>query len=103
MDKREKKRRPKARAQEQRREAREALPLPTDQLKALFDILDAALPEHGCDHARLLTETWISKRGHPRDPVLAWLDSTGGHCDCEVVANSEEAVKYAIHEPGRPQ
>jgi hypothetical protein len=103
VDKREKKRRLRAWAQEQRREAREALPLPTDQLEALFDMLDPALPEHGCDHARHLTETWSSTQGHPRDPVLAWLDSTGGHCDCEVLANCEEAVKYAIHEPGRLQ
>jgi hypothetical protein len=94
---------PQLNAQAVRQRRREALPLPTDQLRALFDMLDAALSEHGCDHTRRLTEAWIAKHGHPRDPVLAWLDSTGGYCDCEVLANSEEAVEFAIHEPGRPK
>src|SRR5262249_5764716 len=37
-------------AKEQRKAARAKLPLPDDQVKTLFDMLDVELPLQGCDH-----------------------------------------------------
>lgn len=76
--------------EQQRAEARAALPLPDDQLQAMFDTLDRELSIRGCDHTRRLTQAFLERRGHPIETVLAWLDENGGFCDCEVLANVEE-------------
>jgi hypothetical protein len=76
--------------EQQRAEARAALPLPDDQLRAMFDTLDRELPIRGCDHTRRLTQEFLERSGHPIEAVLAWLDENGGYCDCEVLANVEE-------------
>jgi len=55
MDKQEKRRRKKAWAQQQRTAGRAALPMANESMKAMFDMLDVALPAHGCDHTRRLT------------------------------------------------
>jgi len=74
----------------QRAEARAALPLPDDQLRALFDMLDGELPTRGCDQTRGLTQGFLEQRGLPLEAVLSWLDDNGGFCDCEILANVEE-------------
>ena len=81
----------------QRAEARAELPLEIDELKTMFDMLDAELPRHGCDHTRRLTRRWLEGRGHDAEPVFAWLDQHGGCCDCEVLANVEQHVDDAMH------
>ena len=81
---------------QQREAALAALPLPVAELKAMFDMLDVALPQKGCDHSRRLTHEWLASRGHDVERVLAWLDTEGGgYCDCEILANVEERVKDA--------
>jgi Protein of unknown function (DUF2695) len=82
----------------QRAQARAEFPLPPDELKAMFDRLDAELPDQGCDHTRRLTGLWLEGRGHDAAPVFAWLDRHGGFCDCEVLANVEQHVDDAMHE-----
>ena len=82
----------------QRAEARAALPLPFDELKAMFDMLDAELPRHGCDRTRRLTRRWLEGHGHDAELVFAWLDQHGGYCDCEVLANVEQHVDDAMQE-----
>ena len=74
----------------QRAEARAALPLPDDQLWAMFDWLDRELPSRGCDHTLRLTQEFLEQRGLSTEAVLSWLDDNGGFCDCEVLANVEE-------------
>jgi hypothetical protein len=71
------------------------IPLPDDEMEALFDRLDDRLSEEGCEHSRRLTDAWLAERGHPVEPVHRWLDDTGGFCDCEVLANSEPAWREA--------
>src|SRR5215469_9884798 len=80
---------------QQRRSALAALPLPVEELKAMFDMLDVELPQKGCDHTRRLTEAWLGSRGHDVQRVFAWLDTQGGFCDCEILANVEEHVDDA--------
>jgi hypothetical protein len=77
---------------QQRKSAQAALPLSVTDLKAMFDMLDVELPQTGCDHTRRLTEAWLRSRGHDVESVFAWLDTQGGYCDCEVLANVEEKV-----------
>ena len=72
-------------------DAAEALPLSNTQFKALFDMLDERLPIDGCDHTRRLTIAHIHSEGLPETETLEWLTENGGYCDCEVLANSEEA------------
>ena len=68
-----------------------ALPVDNSELQALFDMLDVRLPVDGCDHSRRLTIAHIRERSLPEPSVLQWLDDNGGFCDCEVLANSEQA------------
>ena len=83
---------------QQRAAARAALPLPDNQVKALFDHLDTELPKHGCDHTRRITEKWLRDHHLAVEEVLVWLDNNGGYCDCEVLANCEQAWEEAGRE-----
>src|SRR5262249_31012147 len=82
----------------QRAEARAALPLPFDELKAMFDMLDSELARCGCDHTRRLTRRWLGERCHDAELVFAWCDQHGCFCDCEVLANVEPHFDDAIYE-----
>ena len=76
--------------EQQRAEARASLPLPDDQLRAMFDALDRELPIRGCDHTHRLTQEFLQQRGLSAEAVLTWLGENGGYCDCEALANVEE-------------
>jgi hypothetical protein len=80
---------------QQRKAALAALPLPVVELKTMFHMLDVELPQKGCGHTRRLTEAWLRSRGHDVQSVFAWLDTQGGYCDCEILANVEERVDDA--------
>jgi hypothetical protein len=67
-------------------------------MKALFDMLDVEFPRQGCDHTLRLTRAWLASKGLPVQPVVAWLEDNGGYCDCEALANAEEAWRHAIHD-----
>ena len=56
---------------EQRAAARAKLPLPDEQMKTLFDMLDKELPRQGCDHTLRLTRNWLAAQGLPVEPVVA--------------------------------
>mgnify|MGYP000287420412 CR=1 FL=1 len=83
---------------DQRAIARAKLPLPDDQMKALFDMLDVEFPRQGCNHSLRLTRGWLESKGLPVDPVVEWLNENGGNCDCGALANSEPAWLDAIHD-----
>jgi hypothetical protein len=86
----------KAQWRDQQRSANLAtLPLPVAELKALFTMLDVEFARQGCDHTRRLSRAWLESRGHDVDQVFAWLDTKGGYCDCEILANVEEQVDDA--------
>jgi len=92
LDKRRRKEMLREWREQQRAEARAALPLPDDQLQAMFDTLDRELSiRGGCDRTRRITQEYLEQCGHSIETVLAWLDNNGGFCDCEVLANAEEA------------
>jgi hypothetical protein len=83
---------------QQRAAARAKLPLPDPQMRSLFDMLDAELPRRGCDHTLRLVREWCAQHGVTAEPVEAWLHDNGGNCDCEALANSEQAWRDATHD-----
>lgn len=95
MDERQKKAALREWREGERAKERAAFPIPAHRLREMFDMLDRALPISGCDHTRRLITTWLETNELPVDAVFAWLDEHGGFCDCEVLANVEQAVDEA--------
>ena len=75
---------------QERAKARAAQPLPDEQLRQLFDLLDQQLSSGGCDHTLRHTRSFLESSGVSPESVLPWLLEQGGGCDCEVLANVEE-------------
>ncbi len=76
---------------EQRAIARAKLPLTDEHLQSMFDMLDETLPQRECDHTLRLTTEWLVLNSLPIEPVVTWLHENGGYCDCEALANAEQA------------
>jgi hypothetical protein len=70
--------------------ARDAFPLDSPSLAALFDHVDAQLATQSCDHSLKTTRQWLDENVADPEPVLSWLREHGGYCDCEVVANAAD-------------
>src|SRR4030095_13257131 len=83
---------------QQRAPARAALPMDDAKMKAMFDMLDAALTQRGCDHTLQLVQEWAMQQGVDFAAPSAWCRANGGHCDCEVLANCEERWQDATHD-----
>lgn len=83
---------------QQRAAAREKLPMSDDLMKAMFDMLDAELELHGCDHSRQLVRRWLVENSLPVERVERWLDENGGYCDCEVRFNCKQNWQEAIND-----
>jgi hypothetical protein len=81
-----------------RANTRSKLSLPADRMQALFEMLDADLPRHGCDHTLRLVDDWCAQHQLPFGSVQAWLHENGGYCDCEALANAEEAWQEAMRD-----
>jgi hypothetical protein len=94
MDKAEKKRRLAAVRLQERRAFLDAMPLSIESARRLFGAVSSRLPQAGCDHTLRLTRAWLAAEDVEAAPVVAWLESHGGFCDCEVL-NVEEAVEDA--------
>ena len=95
MDKSSKKRLKALARDHERKAALAALPLAVTELAAMFDMLNIQLPLEGCDHSRRIAKAWLARRGHDVETVFAWLDTQGGYCDCEILANVEQRVDEA--------
>ena len=70
--------------------ARSMFPLPNDKLEAMFDAVEIALEDTGCDHSLRATTEWLRSNGFDVAAVVTWLENNGGYCDCEVVANARD-------------
>lgn len=77
-------------AERKRRDAESRMPLSKDDLAALFDHLDQVLVE-GCDHSLRFTRAFLTSRSLAESTIVPWLGGHGGYCDCEVLANVEDA------------
>jgi hypothetical protein len=74
----------------ERKAAESRMPLARDDLAALFDHLDEALSA-GCDHSLRFTRQFLIAHSLSEAVILPWLGEHGGYCDCEVLANVEDA------------
>lgn len=90
MDKNRKKELIRQYAQAQKSAFLESLPFETASFKMLFDCLDAALQNGGCDNTLKYTVKFLNENKLPMENSIAWLNENGGSCDCEVLANVEE-------------
>lgn len=76
-------------------EFKQNLPMSEDKFIRLFELLDAELHAHGCDHGLKLTEQILSNLD-VKDvlSVLARLKEQGGYTGCEVMMNVEQKFEY---------
>lgn len=95
VERAERKRRIAAWRLSERAAARARLPGPEVQLRALFDDVNQHLQHGTCDHTLRFARAWLTANDIPAQPVVAWLQENGGHCDCEVIANAEQAFEAA--------
>lgn len=78
-------------AQKAQAEAEARMPISRDDLDDLFNHLDEELPKFGCNHSLELTKAFLTLRSVDAESVVPWLGEYGGFCDCEVLANVEDA------------
>jgi hypothetical protein len=69
-------------------------------LEALFDSVEMAIEDAGCDHSLRATTEWLSANGVDVGAVVTWLENNGGFCDCEVVANARDHWEENRRLPG---
>lgn len=93
-DKKEKRRdiKRKLREDERQRQLGE-IPLSEAVLRQLFDYVDSELKNTDCDHTLRYAIAFLEKSAVTHvDEVISWLNENGGYCDCEVIANVEQAA-----------
>ena len=66
------------------------LPMLKEKLAAFFDYLDNQLTEYDCDDTLRFTQEFATSHNLAFEPIEQWLDTYGGYCDCEALANVEE-------------
>ena len=82
---------------EDTKRAIEQMPISLNELGNLFDHLDEELGVQGCDHSSKITSAFLSKKNLKPELILPWLEEQGGYCDCEILANVEEAWESEIN------
>ena len=70
-----------------------SLPMDKGIFNELFVHLDEKLGD-GCDNTLTMTVDFLKQKEIKTiDKVVEWLNDKGGYCDCEVLANVEEAFE----------
>ena len=65
------------------------LPLPSAQALIGYVFHHLKEPEAArCDHTHRYAREWCERYGASWPAVRAWLNATGGFCDCEVLFNT---------------
>jgi hypothetical protein len=80
---------------EQRQKLIASIPMPHEDLRALFNHLDRkhATP---CDHTLRDTTAFLQQRGLDAEQIIPWLREHGGYCDCEVLANVADELSEIL-------
>lgn len=78
-------------AEKQRAAAEARMPISRQDLRDLFDFLDESLGAEGCNHSLEHTKSFLLSRKLDEVAIVPWLGEYGGFCDCEVLANVEDA------------
>jgi hypothetical protein len=79
----------KAWREQERQKLINSIPIPHEDLRALFDYRDRSNPPP-CDHTLKETIQFLEKKKLDVPRAVAWLREHGGYCDCEVIFNVEE-------------
>jgi len=79
----------KAWREQERQRLTASIPMPSQDVRDLFDHLNQESGS-GCDHTLRLTTEFLQKRGLDVGRIVPWLHEHGGYCDCEVLANVED-------------
>ncbi|MED9904164.1 MAG: DUF2695 domain-containing protein [Lachnospiraceae bacterium] len=80
--------------EEQRKKFVESLPMSIENFTDLFDYLDENMDK--CDDELSLTRQFLMENNLPINEVIEWLETNGGYCDCEVLANIEDLFEEVI-------
>ena len=83
---------------QQRADARSKLPLPESEMQRLFEMLSQELARNGRNHTLRFVRQWCDLQMIPVAKLESWLLDNGGYCDCEALANAEQAWRDAIHD-----
>ena len=78
------------------KKAIEEMPISLKDLGTLFDQLDEAFENEGCDHSLKITTAFLENNKLKKEIIISWLAEYGGSCDCEVLANVEESWESEI-------
>ncbi len=97
MSKQERKERLRKWQAAERTELVDAMLLTPEQLVRLLNHLDEKLTS--CDHTTMVTARFLAVEELEQGPVLAWLASHGGYCDCEVAFNLEDLASSFDEQP----
>ena len=68
-----------------------AMPFPLASAQSLVGFVFSKLGDpdaRRCDHSHHHARDWCERKGADWPAVQAWLRSTGGYCDCEVLFNT---------------
>jgi len=84
--------------QQEKSSLAQSIPLPHAQLRALFAHLEDTLDETPCDHTLRLTRAYLAAHALDEAAALPFFARHGGHCDCEVLNNVENAVVDIVGE-----
>ncbi len=80
--------------EEQRKKFVKSLPMSIENFTDLFDYLDENMDK--CDDELSLTRQFLMENNLPISEVIEWLETKGGYCDCEVLANIEDLFEEVI-------
>ena len=67
------------------------MPLPLARAQSLVGYVFGKIGQPDgprCDHSHRHAKYWTERNGADWPAVQAWLESTGGYCDCEVLFNT---------------
>ncbi len=64
--------------------------LTREEVESLFDFLETALENDGCDNSLKHTKQWLMDNHKNEDDVIKEIHEMGGFCDCEVLLNCYE-------------
>ncbi|MGB4811596.1 MAG: DUF2695 domain-containing protein [Methylophilaceae bacterium] len=73
------------------------MPISLQDLDSLFNYLDEHLETEGCDHTNNITCRFLASKHLNQEKILPWLETYGGYCDCEVLANVEDSWESEIN------
>jgi hypothetical protein len=79
----------KAWKEQERQKLIASIPMPQQDLLALFNYLDRENPPP-CDHTLRETIEFLKKRELDVERIVPWLRENGGYCDCEVIFNVDD-------------